>query len=198
MLWFLSIAAKRQLRVDDYRDQAVAGIARNIQGKAYIARIVLRPRESFCNTRKMPTAAEIDLLHELTDAECTIAHSVRADVVPASPCIERAGCSGDSQASRRFELGVQTRAFLPKALLSLACASLCAHWSQDAPRQGRRARQSASLRSAHPTQARSSDALRLHPTDAPAPARGAIQPGVPLAAPPARAARSAAANARAR
>lgn len=81
MLWFLHLAAKRHWRVDEYRDQAVGSMGRNAHGKPYISRIVLRPQVVFCNARRQPTVAEIDLLHELAHAECYIANSVRAEVV---------------------------------------------------------------------------------------------------------------------
>lgn len=79
MLWFLSLAAKRGLRVDSYRDDAVADLAKNPAGKLFVAVVTLRPEVKFSGER-LPDREEIDQLHHLAHEECFIAHSVKSEV----------------------------------------------------------------------------------------------------------------------
>jgi organic hydroperoxide reductase OsmC/OhrA len=80
MLWFLSIAAKRQFRVDSYVDAAIGTMARNAVGKLAMTRVLLRPKMAFSGERR-PDQAEIDAMHHEAHAECFIANSVITDVV---------------------------------------------------------------------------------------------------------------------
>jgi len=80
MLWFLSIAAKRQFRVDSYVDAATGTMARNSAGKLAMTRVLLRPRVTFSGERR-PGQAEIDAMHHEAHAECFIANSVTTEVV---------------------------------------------------------------------------------------------------------------------
>jgi organic hydroperoxide reductase OsmC/OhrA len=43
MLWFLSIAAKQGFRVDFYKDNAVGTMAKNTNGKLFLAQVLLQP-----------------------------------------------------------------------------------------------------------------------------------------------------------
>ena len=51
MLWFLSIAVERGLRVDRYVDDAVGVMARNADGKLAMTVVTLRPRADFSGDR---------------------------------------------------------------------------------------------------------------------------------------------------
>jgi len=79
MLWFLSIAAKKGFRVDDYADEAVGVLAKNAAGKLAMTRVTLRPRVRFSGDKR-PSAEELSKLHHEAHEECFIANSVTADV----------------------------------------------------------------------------------------------------------------------
>ena len=75
MLWFLSLAAKAGWLIDDYRDDAVAVMARNAAGRSAITLITLR----FGGERQPDADTQLRLHHAAHD-ECTLAHSVTAEV----------------------------------------------------------------------------------------------------------------------
>jgi organic hydroperoxide reductase OsmC/OhrA len=79
MLWFLSLAAKAGWRVDDYRDDAVALMGHNAEGRSAITLITLRPAVCFGGERQPDAATQLRLHHAAHD-ECTLAHSVTAEV----------------------------------------------------------------------------------------------------------------------
>jgi organic hydroperoxide reductase OsmC/OhrA len=79
MLWFLSIAAKRRLVVDSYRDDAVGTMGKNAKGKIVVATVTLRPRVSFSG-EKVPTRDEIVSLHHEAHDACYIANSITTEV----------------------------------------------------------------------------------------------------------------------
>jgi len=79
MLWFLSIAAKRGVIVDKYRDHASGVMKKNSEGKLAMTEVVLRPEVSFSGDR-LPDASEIEAMHELAHEECFIANSVKTTV----------------------------------------------------------------------------------------------------------------------
>jgi organic hydroperoxide reductase OsmC/OhrA len=78
MLWFLSIAAKRGLVVDDYADDATGTMARVARGRLGITEVVLRPRVRFHGAA--PDAATHEAMHDEAHAACFIANSVKSDV----------------------------------------------------------------------------------------------------------------------
>ena len=79
MLWFLSIAAKRGLVVDSYRDDAVGIMGRNSGGKTVVATVRLRPLVSF-NGAKRPTSEELTAIHHAAHDACFIANSITTEV----------------------------------------------------------------------------------------------------------------------
>jgi organic hydroperoxide reductase OsmC/OhrA len=79
MLWFLSLAAQRGLRIDDYVDDAVGIMGKNAAGRTAVTRVTLRPRVTFSGER-VPTREMIDELHHRAHEECFIANSVTTDV----------------------------------------------------------------------------------------------------------------------
>ena len=79
MLTFLAIAANRSYVIDSYRDDAVAILDKNAEGKMAVARAILAPKVVFSGDNK-PTADEYAKLHERAHAGCFIAHSVKTVV----------------------------------------------------------------------------------------------------------------------
>jgi len=79
MLWFLSLAAKRKLVVESYRDEAVGWMGKNESSKLAMTRVVLHPDVRF-GGENPPTAEEIRALHDEAHEQCFIARSVKSDV----------------------------------------------------------------------------------------------------------------------
>lgn len=79
MLWFLSIAAGKGFRVDEYLDDAVGLMGKNAAGKTAVTRVTLRPNVRFSGD-KQPSPAELDELHHKAHAECFIANSVTTEI----------------------------------------------------------------------------------------------------------------------
>ncbi|MFO0830956.1 MAG: OsmC family protein [Phycisphaerales bacterium] len=78
MLWFLSLAARKGLVVDEYHDAASGVLGRDAAGKQAMTSVTLHPRVRFSGTP--PTPADIAALHRAAHEECFIARSVRCDV----------------------------------------------------------------------------------------------------------------------
>lgn len=79
MLWFLSIAAKRGLVVETYRDEAVGVLGKEASGKLAMTRVTLRPKVQFGSDHR-PTADEVVAMHREAHEQCFIARSVKTDV----------------------------------------------------------------------------------------------------------------------
>jgi len=79
MLFFLSIAAKKQYIVDEYVDRATGFMALNPDGKMYMKKVTLRPDVVFSG-EKQPSVEEIKVIHHLSHAECFIANSVKTEI----------------------------------------------------------------------------------------------------------------------
>ncbi len=79
MLWFLSIAAGRQFRIDRYRDEAVGIMAKNAEGKLAMTLVTLRPDVVFSGN-VLPSREDILDMHHEAHEECFIANSVRTEV----------------------------------------------------------------------------------------------------------------------
>ncbi len=78
MLTFLYLVAKRGFVVNRYEDVAEGVMAKNANGRMWVAKVVLRPRIVWeGNGPDAKTAAE---LHHLAHDECFIANSVRTEV----------------------------------------------------------------------------------------------------------------------
>ena len=86
MLWFLSLAAKQGIVVDDYRDEAIGIMSRDAGGKLAMTQVTLRPLVRYGGDKR-PSRAEEDALHHAAHDECFIARSVRTEVTcePARP-----------------------------------------------------------------------------------------------------------------
>jgi organic hydroperoxide reductase OsmC/OhrA len=79
MLFFLSFAAARGFRVDDYTDEASGVLGKNAAGRTAMLRVTLHPRVAFSGER-LPQRADIDSLHHRSHQECFIANSVTTEV----------------------------------------------------------------------------------------------------------------------
>ena len=80
MLWFLSIAVKRRLVVDAYKDSAIGLMEKNEQGRLAMTQVTLRPEVSWANGHS-PNAEELHRLHHLAHQQCFIANSVKTAIV---------------------------------------------------------------------------------------------------------------------
>jgi organic hydroperoxide reductase OsmC/OhrA len=80
MLWFLSIAAKRGLRVDSYADAAVGEMTKDANGRLAVTKVTLRPKTVFSG-EKRPTPEEIAAVHHAAHEACFIANSVKTRIV---------------------------------------------------------------------------------------------------------------------
>ena len=78
MLTFLSLAARKRLVVESYRDEASAFLGKDAEGRLAVTRVVLRPRIDFAGER--PTPEVLARLHEQAHEHCFIANSVRTEV----------------------------------------------------------------------------------------------------------------------
>jgi organic hydroperoxide reductase OsmC/OhrA len=79
MLFFLSFAAARGWRIDEYRDEAAGIMGRNAAGRTAMVRVRLRPQVSFSGER-CPSREDILRLHQRAHEECYIANSVTTEV----------------------------------------------------------------------------------------------------------------------
>jgi organic hydroperoxide reductase OsmC/OhrA len=80
MLWFLSIAAKKQFVVESYLDNAVGVMSKNEVGRLAITKVYLRPQIVFVGDR-VPTPEQIAEMHEEAHRNCFLASSVKAEIV---------------------------------------------------------------------------------------------------------------------
>lgn len=80
MLWFLAIAAKRRFRVDSYVDNVMGTMAKNANGKLFLAQVTLNPATVFSG-EKIPTQEELEQLHHKAHEECFIGNSVLTEVI---------------------------------------------------------------------------------------------------------------------
>lgn len=78
MLWFLSLAAGRQLVVERYEDNAVGIMGKNEEGKTAMTHITLYPKIVF--TGKIPAEEELEALHHEAHEKCFIASSLKTKI----------------------------------------------------------------------------------------------------------------------
>jgi organic hydroperoxide reductase OsmC/OhrA len=84
MLFFLSIAAKRRLIVDEYIDNAIGIMEPDENGRLSITKVILRPDITFSGN-KQPTNEQIEKIHHQSHDQCFIANSVKTKVVTEIP-----------------------------------------------------------------------------------------------------------------
>lgn len=80
MLFFLSLAAKRGIVVDQYTDEATGMMAKDADGNMAMIRVVLRPDCRY-PVESSPDPELIRQLHHLAHRLCFIANSIKSDVV---------------------------------------------------------------------------------------------------------------------
>lgn len=79
MLFFLSIAAKRNFVVDEYVDDVIGIMEKNEEGKLLMTKVTLRPKIKFSGD-KVPTREQLETMHHQSHNSCFIANSVRSEV----------------------------------------------------------------------------------------------------------------------
>ncbi len=79
LLFFLALAQRRKIVVDEYCDDAVGYLDKNEHGRMAMTRVVLRPRCRYAG--EAPDSALIEKLHHRAHELCFIANSVTSDVV---------------------------------------------------------------------------------------------------------------------
>jgi organic hydroperoxide reductase OsmC/OhrA len=84
MLWFLSIAAQRKFVVESYSDRAVGLMEKNEEGKLAITQVRLQPQIDFTG-EILPTASQVEEMHEAAHASCFLANSVKTQVIICLP-----------------------------------------------------------------------------------------------------------------
>lgn len=83
MLFYLHFAEKAGYPVGAYEDDAVGTLERGADGKAWITRIVLRPRITYLDVA--PDQQATDDLHHRAHEACFIANSLKSEVEVMSP-----------------------------------------------------------------------------------------------------------------
>ncbi|MDX3774714.1 OsmC family protein [Chromatiaceae bacterium AAb-1] len=79
MLFFLSLAAKKQFVIESYTDNAIGIMEKDSNGKIAMTKVTLRPKVVFCGGQ--PTLAQLEQLHHQSHQQCFIANSVKTEVV---------------------------------------------------------------------------------------------------------------------
>ena len=79
MLFFLYLAGKARLVVDEYVDEAVGIMAKNKEGKMAMTKVTLRPRIAF-SPQTQPEREQLEQLHHQAHELCFIANSVTTEV----------------------------------------------------------------------------------------------------------------------
>jgi organic hydroperoxide reductase OsmC/OhrA len=80
MLFFLSLAARRRIIVDEYVDEAEGFLEKAADGKLVMSRVILRPRATYAGD-DAPDAGIIEALHHRSHEMCFIANSVKTEVL---------------------------------------------------------------------------------------------------------------------
>lgn len=80
MLTFLAVAARGRYVLDAYEDDAVGVLGKDATGKPAMTQVTLRPLVRFSGD-KLPTAEELQKLHDQAHQACFIASSVKTQIV---------------------------------------------------------------------------------------------------------------------
>ena len=80
MLFFLSIAAKRNYIIDEYIDDAIGVMNKDSSGKEWMTRVTLRPMIMFSGENQ-PDYRSLEEMHHRAHELCFIANSVKTEVV---------------------------------------------------------------------------------------------------------------------
>jgi organic hydroperoxide reductase OsmC/OhrA len=80
MLFFLSLAAKRDFVPDEYIDAAVGHLGKSDDEKFVMTRVVLRPKITWSG-KNIPSQQQIEKMHHRAHDLCFIANSVTSEIV---------------------------------------------------------------------------------------------------------------------
>jgi len=80
MLFFLSIAAKRQYIIDEYVDNAIGIMDKDVNGLEWMTRVTLRPQVKF-SSKNQPDHGSLEEMHHRAHQLCFIANSVKTEIV---------------------------------------------------------------------------------------------------------------------
>lgn len=80
MLFFLAIAAKRSLVVDEYLDHAIGLMGPNAAGRQAMTQVTLRPRVRFAPATSV-SLEQLRQLHHQAHERCFIANSVTSELL---------------------------------------------------------------------------------------------------------------------
>jgi organic hydroperoxide reductase OsmC/OhrA len=79
MLFFLDFARRAGFLVDAYEDEAEGVMQAGPDGRAWMARVTLKPHVVFTGDKR-PRRADVDALHRRAHEACYIANSVKSEV----------------------------------------------------------------------------------------------------------------------
>jgi organic hydroperoxide reductase OsmC/OhrA len=79
MLFFLGIAGKKRLVIDEYIDNPIGLMETDSKGKVSMTKVNLRPQVSFSG--KQPTFEMLEKMHHQAHELCFIANSVKTQIV---------------------------------------------------------------------------------------------------------------------
>jgi len=80
MLFFLSLAAKRKILVDRYKDVATGFMEQREDGRIAVTKVVLRPESTYGNNSQ-PSREQLEKLHHRAHELCFIANSINTTIV---------------------------------------------------------------------------------------------------------------------
>lgn len=84
MLWFLSIAAKKNFIVESYEDDAEGELEIDEGGRLAMTKVILKPKVKFGN-ETIPSREQVDEIHHLAHEKCFIANSVKTKITIVQP-----------------------------------------------------------------------------------------------------------------
>ncbi len=80
MLFFLSLAAKRKIMIDRYKDAATGFMQQREDGKIAMTKVILRPEATYGENSR-PSREQLEKLHHRAHELCFIANSVNTTIV---------------------------------------------------------------------------------------------------------------------
>ena len=79
MLFFLAIAGKKRLVVDEYIDSPIGIMEKGGDGKVAMTKVTLRPKVIFSGDQ--PSLEQLESIHHRAHQECFIANSVKTEIL---------------------------------------------------------------------------------------------------------------------
>ena len=79
MLFFLAIAGKKRLVVDEYIDSPIGIMEKGRDGKVAMTKVTLRPKVIFSGDQ--PSLEQLESIHHRAHQECFIANSVKTEIL---------------------------------------------------------------------------------------------------------------------